>query len=229
MIPELFKKFKKTQEDIRIWVNPCATGEEAYSIAILFKKYAEEHNLPFAVKIFASDVSIDFIQKAKKGYYSYESVAHISHDVLNKYFIKSNDYYEVIPEIRQKILFTTHNLLQDPPFTKMDLVCCRNLLIYINSKEQTRITDLLRFCLNIGGFLFLGPSESISTLAPELIVKNQQWKIFNKTKRSNFPLISATRLIQPSTKETRVSSINHAPLGALPLYAYNLISRENYH
>ena len=226
VIPELFTQFKKTHEDIRIWVNPCATGEEAYSIAILFKKYAEEHNLPFAVKIFASDVSIDFIKKAKKGYYSYESVEYISPDLLNKYFIKSNDYYEIIPEIRQKVLFTTHNLLQDPPFTKMDLVCCRNLLIYINPKEQKRITDLLRFSLNLGGFLFLGPSESLSMLAPDLIVKNQLWKIFNKIKRSNFPQISTTRLAHPSAKDRRVSSSNHVPFGALPLYAYNAILHD---
>lgn len=225
VIPMLFTKFKKKKEDIRIWVNPCSTGEEAYSIAILFKNYADEHHLPFAVKIFASDVCKEFIQKAKKGCYTAQSVAHIPSDLLNKYFVKSTDMYEVIPEIKRQILFTTHNLLRDPPFTKMDLVCCRNLLIYIKPKEQKRMTDLLRFSLNMGGFLFLGPSEHISSLEPDLIVKNQTWKIFKKNKRSNFPIISATRFIE-TLPIPLASSINHSPLGELPLYAYNTILRD---
>lgn len=157
VIPALFKKIKNTQEVIRVWVNPCATGEEAYSIAILFKKYADEHNLPFSIKIFASDVFNGFIKVAKKGYYSYKSVCNIPSDILHTYFIKTEGHYEIIPEIKQKILFTPHNILGDHPFTKMDLISCRNFLIYINSKEQKRITDLLRFSLNIGGFFIFRP------------------------------------------------------------------------
>ena len=226
VIPALFKKINKTQELIRIWINPCATGEEAYSIAILFKKYAEEHNLPFAVQIFASDVFNGFLQEAKKGCYSYNSVAHIPSDILNKYFIKSGAYYEVIPEIKHKILFTKHNLLNEHPFTKMDLISCRNLLIYINPKEQKRITDLLRFSLNIGGFLFLGPSEGLSSLEPDLIANNQLWRIFKKTKRSNLPQVFTTLRAQSSTKELQLSPISTPLLGSLPLYAYNAILQD---
>ena len=226
VVPALFQKFKKTHEDIRIWINPCATGEEAYSVAILFKQYADEHNLPFAVKIFAADVFNGFVQEAKRGRYPYKSVEHLARDLLNKYFIKSKKYYEVIPEIKEKILFTTHNLLRDPPFTKMDLVCCRNLLIYINPKEQRNITDLLRFSLTIGGFLFLGPSEGLSSLEPELIVKNKQWKIFKKTKNSNYPLMATTPFADPILKGMQPITINHNPMGSFPLYAYNAILHD---
>lgn len=226
VIPELYRKYQKTNEDIRIWINPCATGEEAYSVAILFKKYADEHNLPFAVRIFASDVCSEFIQKAKKGSYPYKSVAQLSTQLLDKYFIKSADFYEVIPEIKQKVLFTTHNLLKDPPFTKMDLVCCRNFLIYINTNEQKRVTDILRFSINIGGYLFLGPSEGISSTKPELIVKNQLWKIFKKFKRSNFPVILASRLVEPLIKDNRPSVLTQTALVELPLYAYNAVLQD---
>lgn len=226
IVPLLFNRYQTTQEEIRIWINACASGEEAYSIAIIFKEYADAHNLPFAVKLFASDVSADFIQQAKKGLYSEQSIARIPAEIVNKYFIKSKHLYEIIPEIKQKILFTRHNLLQDPPFTKMDLVCCRNLLIYITPQEQKRITDMLRFSLNIGGFLFLGPSESLANLAPDLVVKNQLWRIFNKTKRSPFPLISPLRIIQPLTEGTRSSANQHAQPGAVPVYAYNAILHD---
>jgi two-component system CheB/CheR fusion protein len=225
VIPKLFAKLKKKNEEIRIWVNPCSTGEEAYSIAILFKKYASEHHLTPSIKLFASDVLNGFIQVAKKGCYSYASVAHLSSDILDNYFIKSTTHYEIIPEIRQHLLFTTHNLLQDPPFTKMDLVCCRNLLIYINPKEQKRITDLLRFSLNVGGFLFLGASEGIPSLEPDLILKNPTWKIFKKTKRSNFPINSATAFTE-TLPISSAASINFVPLRDLPLYAYNAILND---
>src|SRR3990167_30353 len=186
IIPSLFEKYKETGEDLRIWINPCATGEEAYSIVILLKEYTDEHNLPFAVKIFASDISDDFIKKAKKGCYEHELVACLPKNILNKYFIKSEKYYEIIPVLKQKILFFTHNLLTDAPFTKLDLICCRNLLIYIQPKEQKRITDFMRFGLKIGGFLFLGPSENIPLLEPDLIVKEHVRNNFYNFSKSCF-------------------------------------------
>ena len=138
----------------------------------MIKKYADKHHLPFNVKIFASDVFPYFIQKAKKGRYSTQEVAQIPPEFLSNYFIKYPDYYEIIPEIKNQLLFTTHNLLNDPPFTKLDLICCRNFLIYIKAQEQKRVIDLLRFSLNIGGFLFLGPSEGLASLKLDLITHN---------------------------------------------------------
>lgn len=225
VIPALFTQAKKNQENIRIWINSCATGEEVYSIAILMKKYADQHHLPFSVKLFATDISPEFIQRAKKGQYSYHEVAKIPPDLLHQYFIKYPDYYEIIPEIKSQILFTKHNLLRDTPFTKMDLICCRNLLIYIIPKEQKRITDLLRFNLNIGGFLFLGSSEGLTSLEPDLTVINPIWKFYKKTKRSPFPLHGLILHTNSLAKAPLPETIN-LPTGSLPLYAYNAILQD---
>ena len=169
VIPELFKRAVKDKTEIRIWIAACSTGEEAYSVAMLCKKYADKHNLPFSVKIFASDVFPYFIQKARIGRYSTQEVAQVPPDFLNKYFIKYSDYYEISPEIKNQILFTTHNLLSDPPFSKLDLICCRNLLIHIKLPKKQKVIDSLRFSLKVGGFLFLGPGEGLASLKLDLI------------------------------------------------------------
>ena len=225
VIPALFT-LKKDQENIRIWVNSCATGEEVYSIAILLKKYSDDHHLPFSVKIFATDINPEFIKKAKKAQYTYQEVTNVPPDLLNKYFVKFPDYYEIIPIIRHQILFTKHNLLRDTPFTKMDLICCRNLLIYIIPKEQQRITDLLRFNLNIGGFLFLGSSEGLKSLEPDLIMTNRLWKIYKKTNRSHFPMNGINISMDTLAKEIPPATLSHPQPGALPLYAYNAILQD---
>ena len=226
VIPGLFAKLKTNDEDLRIWVNSCATGEELYSIALLLKNYADTHHLPFSVKIFATDINSDFIKEAKKGQYAYQDVNPIAPHLLSKYFIKYPDYYEIVPEIKHKILFTKHNLLRDIPFTKMDLICCRNLLIYITPKEQQRITDMLRFNLNINGYLFLGSSEGVSTLDPDLEVTNPIWKIYKKINRSHFPLHSINIPTEVFVKEAPSTTIHHSSKGLLPLYAYNTILQE---
>ena len=221
VIPELFNRSQKDKAEIRIWITACSTGEEAYSVAMLFKKYTDKHHLPFNVKIFASDVFPYFIQKAKKGRYSSQEVAQISPEFLSIYFIKYPDYYEIIPEIKNQILFTTHNLLNDPPFTKLDLICCRNFLIYIKAQEQKRVIDLLRFSLNVGGFLFLGPSEGLASLKLDLITHNQTWKIFKKIKPSELPQISTTTFHKFFATDLPSTTPTLNPPGSLPLFAYN--------
>lgn len=226
VIPELFNRSQKDKAEIRIWITACSTGEEAYSVAMLFKKYTDKHHLPFNVKIFASDVFPYFIQKAKKGRYSSQEVAQISPEFLSNYFIKYPDYYEIIPEIKNQILFTTHNLLNDPPFTKLDLICCRNFLIYIKAQEQKRVIDLLRFSLNVGGFLFLGPSEGLASLKLDLITHNQTWKIFKKIKTSELPQISTTTFHKFFATDLPSTTPTLNPPGSLPLFAYNTILQE---
>jgi two-component system, chemotaxis family, CheB/CheR fusion protein len=112
-------------------------------------------------------------------------------------------------------------LLSDPPFTKMDLISCRNLMIYIKPKEQRHVTNSLRYSLNIGGFLFLGPSEGITALEPDLIAHNQQWRMFQKIKRSHYPLLPPPKIAEPLSHE-----ISHTPQGLLPFYAYNAILQD---
>jgi two-component system CheB/CheR fusion protein len=131
-----------------------------------------------------------------------------------------------VPEVKQKILFTAHNLLNEHPFTKMDLISCRNLLIYINAKEQKRITDILRFSLNIGGFLFLGPSEGLTSLEPDLVVHNALWKLYKKNRNSHLPQVSTALHDRFLDKKSTSSSQSSVPSGSLPLYAYNAILQD---
>ena len=226
VIPELFARFKSNPDNIRVWVAACSTGEEAYSVALLLKKYADDHDLPFAVKLIATDLSPHFISKAKKGRYSYAEVAAIPAELLNAYFIKNTDYYEIIPEIKRQILFVTHNALIEPPFTKLALICCRNLLIYIKPEEQARLLNLLQFSLNVGGFLFLGPSEGNADLKSNLTVINQAWKIFKKNQRSLPGQIAANTFSTALTSEppTTTHALNHTE--SLPLFAINAILTE---
>lgn len=226
VLPQLIAGLKPDQPDIRIWVAACSTGEEAYSLAILLKKYIDTHHLRHSFKIFASDVFPNFIQKAKKGRYSAEEVSNIPDELLQKYFMKLSDCYEISPDIKRHILFTDHNLVTDPPFTKLDFISCRNLLIYIKPQEQKRILDNLRFSLKIGGFLFLGPSEGLSSLKRDLAVINQTWKIFKKIKPSDFPQIASTLVHKTYAQEPRLPESSPNPAGTLPLFAYNAILQE---
>ena len=155
-----------------------------------------------------------------------QELINVPAELLNKYFIKHSDHYEISPSIKNQILFTTHNLLNDPPFTKLDLICCRNFLIYIKAQEQKRVLDILRFSLNVGGFLFLGPSEGLASLKLDLIIHNQTWKIFKKTKPSEYPQISTNLFHKSFSVDLPPPAPNLTPTGSLPLYAYNAILQE---
>ncbi|APZ46687.1 hypothetical protein BW723_10490 [Polaribacter reichenbachii] len=192
IIPELFKN--KTQFDkIKIWSVGCSSGEEAYSIAILLKEYMEENNLELNVKIFATDLDKQVIKKAYLGAYAESIVADVSLHYLNKYFVKKGDLYHVIPEIRKMIIFSQHNVAQDPPFTKMDLITCRNLLIYLQPNLQKKILGSFHYSLKPNRFLFLGPSEAIGNFSSSLKVLSRKWRIYENvipTKTMNLDYFS---------------------------------------
>ena len=226
VIPNLFERIKNSKEEIRIWVTPCCTGEEAYSVALLLKRYADRHALEFRVKILATDIHPEFIQKAKKGQYSLAEVASVPKELLDKYFIQANSMVEIVPEIKRKILFFTHNVLLDPPFAKLDLICCRNLLIYIQPKQQAEILGLLRFSLTIGGYLFLGPSEMPARLKPDLIRINPLWKLFKKVNASVRPALSLPMIIPPLSKTLADFSGIGYSWDTVPLFVCDAILNE---
>ncbi len=177
VIPEIFKS-KSPKEDIRVWVGGCSTGEEAYSIAILFREYIINHHLEHDVKIFATDVDKSAIEYASNGIYSASISADVSPDRLNRFFSQAGDSYKVHSDIREMIVFASHNISKDPPFNKIDLLTCRNLLIYFQTSLQQKVLALFHFALNTNGFLFLGSSESIGDLGHYFDVCNNKWKIF---------------------------------------------------
>jgi two-component system CheB/CheR fusion protein len=167
-------------EGLRIWVAGCATGEEAYSIAILMHEAVSAMRAPMNFKIFATDAHRDSLEFASAGVYTESAVADVSTERLERYFTRHDGQYKISPEIRRQVVFAPHNLIKDPPFTKIDLLTCRNLLIYFKPLAQRKVLNLFHFALNTGGVLFLGPSESVGELYDEFDPLDQHWKIMQK-------------------------------------------------
>ena len=149
-------------EPIRIWSAGCSTGEEAYSIAILMQELMEELGRKREVKIFATDIDTQAIEKASKGIFPESISEDITPDRLAKYFTEKNDQYHISKEIRKMIIFAPHNMFSDPPFGKLDLISCRNVLIYFQPVLQKAVFAIFHTALKNGGYLFLGKSETAS-------------------------------------------------------------------
>jgi two-component system CheB/CheR fusion protein len=179
---------------IRIWVPGCSTGEEAYSIAMLIAEGAAAVQKTFDLKIFASDVSEHLLPVARAGLYP----ASIAEDVrparLERFFEREEDSYRVRRELREMITFAPQNLLQDPPFSRLDLITCRNLLIYLEPEFQKKVVALFHFALREGGHLFLGPAETISGHDDLFHPISKRWRIYTRVGQTrhdivDFPLI----------------------------------------
>jgi two-component system CheB/CheR fusion protein len=153
---------RPAHEAIRVWVAGCATGEEAFSLAISLQEYLNETGATFPVQIFASDISQAAIEKARSGRYVENIAADISPERLNRYFTKMDGGYQIAKKLREMCVFTRHNLIEDPPFSRLDLISCRNVLIYLGS-IQKNILPLFHYALKPGGFLMLGASESAAS------------------------------------------------------------------
>jgi two-component system CheB/CheR fusion protein len=159
IVPRLFVN-KATTDQIRVWVPGCATGEEAYSIAMLLAEYAAMSVDQPAIQVFATDLDERAIATARDGLYSEADVADVSEERILRFFHRGNGGYRIKRELREMVLFAHHNLLKDPPFSHLDLISCRNLLIYLNRSIQERLVETFHFALRPGGYLFLGTSES---------------------------------------------------------------------
>jgi two-component system CheB/CheR fusion protein len=158
VIPKIFEQ-KGEGDQIRIWVIGCATGEEAYSLAILLLEHAINLGSRPSVQIFASDLSEDALQRGRDAFYPETIAADVSAERLQRFFVKEQGGYRVRKEVRELVLFAPHSLLKDPPFSKLDLISCRNLLIYLERSVQRQVFELMHYALRPHGYLFLGPSE----------------------------------------------------------------------
>lgn len=149
---------------VRAWVAACSTGEEAYSLAIVFKEALVSLNqtIPVKLQIFATDLDQDAIEIARRGYYPPNIKADISSERLEKFFTADGNGYRINKEIREMVIFAPQNIAMDPPFTKLDILCCRNLLIYLNQELQNKLIPLFYYTLNNNGVLLLGNAETIS-------------------------------------------------------------------
>ncbi len=181
IIPGLFTG-KSPNSMIRVWSAGCSTGEEAYSLAIVLAEHQESMKQSFNVQIFASDIDSQSIATARAGLYPASIAADISPEHLKRYFSEEPDgsFFRIHKHIRDMVVFSEHNVIKDPPFSKLDLISCRNLLIYVNSELQKKIIPLFHYALKPGGFLFLGTSETVGEFGSQFTTLDRKSKLYQR-------------------------------------------------
>ena len=212
---------KDEDSPIRIWVSGCATGEEAYSIAmLLIETYTAAHK-PLNLQIFATDIDDAALDIARKGLYPVSIAADISSERLARFFSKTGSHYQVNKQMRDMVVFASQNLISDAPFSRIDLICCRNLLIYLEPEVQRKVISLFHFALKEDGHLFLGSSETLGRHIDLFETVSKKWRIFRKVGPSrrdivNFPITSGYihrgNTSQPAAKLPATREINYAAL-----------------
>ncbi len=186
--------------DIRCWVTACSSGEEAYTLTMLVLEEAERIRKPLDIKVFATDMAERTLSNARNGIYPGGIESEITPERLARFFVKEDAVYRVRPELRQAVVFAPQNILQDPPFSRLDLVTCRNLLIYLEPSVQKRLLSMLHFGLRQGGALFLGTSETAADLDNLFEIIDKRSKIYRRigpTRHGlmNFPMPSRTSVL----------------------------------
>lgn len=200
VIPKLFQQLDASGT-LRLWVAGCATGEEAYSLAILLSEHMTSTGESHPVQIFATDIDGEAIDIARRGFFKDEIKSQVSKERLSKFFLEREGGFQILPEIREMCVFSVHNIIQDPPFSRMDFISCRNVLIYFDAALQKKVVPLFHFALNQQGFLLLGPAESLGTNAELFSSVEKRLRIF-QVKRSQtgnsprLPRTDMTRLIR---------------------------------
>ncbi|WP_373549464.1 CheR family methyltransferase [Haliscomenobacter sp.] len=183
ILPRLLSS-KKQGETLRIWVAACATGEEVYSLAMLLFELHNQQNHHITFQIFASDLSAQAINTARIGEYSLHQLKHVSPRRLQQFFTKIKDKYRITKTLRDVCVFAEHNILSDPPFSRMDFISCRNLLIYLDTSAQKKIISTFHYALNDDGCLMLGKSETIGTSTQLFTALNKKYRIYSRKKNS---------------------------------------------
>ncbi|QEG33289.1 chemotaxis protein CheB [Bythopirellula goksoeyrii] len=186
VIPELIAK-KADGDELRVWVAGCASGEEAYSLAILIDEALRSARKNLDVKIFATDIHPNSLEFAATGFFPKESLSQVDPERIKRYFEESAEGFQVNNHLRQMMVFAKHNVFKDAPFTRLDAISCRNLLIYLQPLAQKKALSLFHFGLRTGGILILGPSESPGELKEEFDVCNNRWKVYRKRRDVRLP------------------------------------------
>lgn len=179
LFPKLLKR-KKEGESLRIWVPACATGEEAYSIAMMLLEINESQTSNTPIQIFATDLSQHAIRKARIGVYKKQELETVSPKRIQRFFTKSDGGFRVNKAVRDMCVFAPHNILRDPPFSRLDFISCRNLLIYFDIAAQKKAINTFHYALNNDGFLMLGKSENISQSVNLFVTSQEKYKLFSR-------------------------------------------------
>ena len=193
-------------EELRFWITACSTGEEAYSLGILIHEIMEKHDKQFKIKIFATDVDRQALEKAANGSYSANIRNDISDKHLQKYFVYRDGNYQVTRQLREMMIFAPHDLTKDAGFTRMHLVTCRNMLIYLEPDLQQQVIRNIHFSLNVDGMFFMGEAENPGDLQDEFITINQKWKIYKKRRNIRLPL--SVKSLSSQARSTLLQSNN---------------------
>jgi two-component system CheB/CheR fusion protein len=201
-LPRLFEG-KEPDDQFRVWVLGCATGEEAYSIAILLREHMATLDRPPQVQVFATDLDARALGLARAGRYSAASITdHVRPDRLERWFVREGETYCVSKELREMCIFSPHNLIKDAPFSRVDILSCRNLLIYLNTDLQNRVIPIFHFSLQSGGVLFLGNSENVTRHQKLFAPVDRKNRVFRRLETAtrivpDFPLSSRLRSSEP--------------------------------
>jgi two-component system CheB/CheR fusion protein len=197
---------------VRVWIPGCATGEEAYSVAILLREEIQRTDLRLRVQIFAGDIDDRALEAARQGRYPEGVAEHISPDRLERFFTRQGPSYQVNKDVREMCIFSTHNLIRDPPFSRLDLLVCRNLLIYLEGELQRHVANVFHYALRTGGYLFLGPSESLSGPADQFRTIDKKHRIFQRNETvARTPLALPLPDSHPRSKAAATLSLTRAP------------------
>ena len=200
VIPQLFEN-KGADEEVRVWVAGCSTGEEAYSIAILLREHLEKFPAPPRVQLFATDIDEGALTVARAARYSANVVKLVSEDRLQRFFVKEANYYQLVKEVRDMCIFSTHSLIRDPPFSRLDLISCRNLMIYMKPSLQAQIIPLFHYSLRTGGCLFLGASENVSRHSDLFVTLDRKNRLFRRRELVSRPILPLRQFIPYSRRE----------------------------
>jgi len=225
VVPGLFAN-RDAHDEIRVWSVGCATGEEAYSLAMLLVEHAAKMEQPPRIQVFASDLHERSLEAAREGFYPGDIETDVGPERLRRFFHKENGGYRVRKELRELVVFAPHNLLSDPPFSRVDLLSCRNVLIYLQREVQPDVLELFHYALRSEGWLVLGPSERVDA-SGLFQVQNKQRSIFRKR---NVPVPEPRLPVFPLTRQRwpERESVQERPGRAIDFGAVHLRTRERY-
>ena len=179
VIPDLVRDHP-LDRPLRIWVAGCSSGEETYSLAMLFREQIDASKRDVKLQIFASDVDPDAVASAREGLYPDSIEADVSPERLARFFSKEDRYYRISAELRSNVVFTVHDVLADPPFARLDFVSCRNLLIYLLPEAQAKVISIIHFALREGGLLLVGDAETVGVADGRFAVVSKPQRIYRR-------------------------------------------------